>query len=64
VAEYVTWGKTTLIADGLGSYIKKATDAGDFHGMALGTGVDVRFRIIVEPFFWRKLYLLAEDRSR
>ncbi|MES2161767.1 MAG: ABC transporter permease subunit [Pseudomonadota bacterium] len=64
VAEYVTWGKTTLIADGLGSYIKEATDAGDFHGMALGTGITCVFVLLLNRFFWRKLYLLAEDRSR
>ncbi|MEA5097918.1 MAG: ABC transporter permease subunit, partial [Burkholderiaceae bacterium] len=27
VAEYVTWGNTSLMADGLGSYIKQMTDA-------------------------------------
>jgi NitT/TauT family transport system permease protein len=64
VAEYVTWGKTTLVADGLGSYIKQMTDAGDFHRIALGIGVMCIFVMILNRFFWRKLYLLAEDRSR
>jgi len=64
VAEYVTWGKTTLIADGLGSYIKQMTDAGDFHRIALGIGVMCVFVMLLNRFFWRKLYLLAEDRSR
>ncbi|MBF8178817.1 MAG: ABC transporter permease subunit [Burkholderiaceae bacterium] len=64
VAEYVTWGKTTLIADGLGSYIKQMTDAGDFHRIALGIGVMCIFVMLLNRFFWRKLYLLAEDRSR
>jgi len=63
VAEYVTWGKTTLIADGLGSYIKQMTESGDFHRLALGTGVMCIFVIVLNRFFWRKLYLLAEDRS-
>lgn len=63
VAEYVTWGKTTLIADGLGSYIKQMTDAGDFHRIALGIGVMCIFVMLLNRFFWRKLYLLAEDRS-
>ena len=64
VAEYVTWGKTTLVADGLGSYIKQMTDAGDFHRIALGIGVMCVFVMLLNRFFWRKLYLLAEDRSR
>ncbi|NMM37520.1 MAG: ABC transporter permease subunit [Glaciimonas sp.] len=64
VAEYVTWGKTTLVADGLGSYIKQMTDAGDFHRIALGIGVMCIFVMLLNRFFWRKLYSLAEDRSR
>ncbi len=64
VAEYVTWGKTTLVADGLGSYIKQMTDAGDFHRIALGIGVMCIFVMLLNRFFWRRLYLLAEDRSR
>jgi NitT/TauT family transport system permease protein len=64
VAEYVTWGKTTLVAAGLGSYIKQMTDAGDFHRIALGIGVMCIFVMLLNRFFWRKLYLLAEDRSR
>jgi NitT/TauT family transport system permease protein len=64
VAEYVTWGKTSLVADGLGSYIKQMTDAGDFHRIALGIGVMCVFVMLLNRFFWRRLYLLAEDRSR
>jgi NitT/TauT family transport system permease protein len=63
VAEYVTWGKTTVMADGLGSYIKQMTDAGDFHRIALGISVMCIFVMLLNRFFWRKLYLLAEDRS-
>ncbi len=63
VAEYVTWGKTTLMANGLGSYIKQMTDAGDFHRIALGIGIMCLFVMGLNRFFWRKLYLLA-DGSR
>jgi NitT/TauT family transport system permease protein len=62
VAEYVTWGKTTLVADGLGSYIKQMTQTGDFHRIALGIGVMCVFVMSMNRFFWRKLYTLAEDR--
>lgn len=64
VAEYVTWGKTTLVAHGLGSYIKQMTDAGDFPRIALGIGVMSLFVMLLNRFFWRKLYTLAEDRTR
>ncbi len=63
VAEYVTWGNTTLAATGLGSYIKQTTDAGDFHRIALGIGVMCIFVMLLNRFFWRRLYLLAEARS-
>lgn len=63
VAEYVTWGKTTLIADGLGSYIKQMTEAGDFHRIALGIAVMCVFVTLLNRFFWRRLYALAEERS-
>jgi NitT/TauT family transport system permease protein len=63
VAEYVTWGKTTLIADGLGSYIKQMTEIGDFHRIALGVSVMCIFVMLLNRFFWRKLYLLADKRS-
>jgi NitT/TauT family transport system permease protein len=63
VAEYVTWGKTTLAAQGLGSYIKQMTDAGDFHRIALGIGIMCIFVMVLNRFFWRKLYLLADNRG-
>ena len=63
VAEYVTWGQTTLVADGLGSYIKEMTDAGDFHRLALGIGVMCVFVMTLNRFFWRKLYVLAENNK-
>jgi len=63
VAEYVTWGKTSLVADGLGSYIKHMTDIGDFHRIALGIGVMCVFVMLLNRFFWRKLYVLAEERT-
>ena len=55
VAEYVSWGKTTLVAQGLGSYIKLATDAGDFHRTALGIGVMCIFVMLLNQFFWGKI---------
>ena len=62
VAEYVTWGDTTLQADGLGSYIARMTAVGDFPRIALGIGVMCMFVMAMNHFVWRKLYALAEDR--
>lgn len=62
VAEYVTWGDTTLQAHGLGSYIAQMTAAGDFPRIALGIGVMCVFVMGLNHFVWRRLYRLAEDR--
>ncbi|HEY9103846.1 ABC transporter permease [Chitinimonas sp.] len=63
VCEYVSWGDTKLVASGLGSYIKQMTDAGDFPRIGLGIGVMCIFVMCLNRFFWRRLYVLAEDRS-
>lgn len=63
VAEYVTWGDTTLSAAGLGSYIKIMTDAGDFHRIALGIGIMCIFVMLLNRFFWHKLYIMADKHG-
>jgi len=62
VAEYVTWGDTTLEAAGLGSYIAHMTAIGDFPRIALGISVMCVFVMGMNHFVWRRLYELAEDR--
>ena len=62
VAEYVSWGDTTLQANGLGSYIAHMTAVGDFPRIALGIGVMCVFVMGLNHFVWRRLYRLAEDR--
>ena len=62
VSEYVTWGDTTLQAQGLGSYIAHMTAVGDFPRIALGIGVMCVFVMGLNHFVWRRLYRLAEDR--
>jgi len=62
VAEYVTWGDTTLQAAGLGSYIAHMTAIGDFPRIALGIGVMCVFVMGMNHFVWRKLYEMAENR--
>jgi NitT/TauT family transport system permease protein len=62
VAEYVTWGDTTLQAKGLGSYIAHMTAIGDFPRIALGIGTMCIFVMAMNHFVWRRLYRMAEDR--
>ena len=62
VAEYVTWGDTTLQAEGLGSYIAHMTAIGDFPRIALGIGVMCVFVMGMNHFVWRRLYAIAENR--
>jgi NitT/TauT family transport system permease protein len=62
VAEYVSWGDTTLQAQGLGSYIAQMTAVGDFPRIALGIGVMCVFVMALNHFVWRPLYRLAEGR--
>jgi len=62
VAEYVSWGSTTVQAHGLGAYIAQMTAHGDFPRLALGIGVMCIFVMGLNHFVWRRLYRLAEDR--
>ena len=62
VAEYVSWGPTTLRAQGLGSYIAQMTAVGDFPRIALGIGVMCIFVMALNHWLWRPLYRLAAGR--
>jgi NitT/TauT family transport system permease protein len=62
VAEVVTYGGTTLTATGLGAYIAKATESGDFHQILAGVAVMALYVVCINRFFWRRLYRLAENR--
>ncbi|MCX8005961.1 MAG: ABC transporter permease subunit [Burkholderiaceae bacterium] len=64
VAEVASWGDVKLQARGLGAYIAQASEAGDFHRLALGIGVMCVFVIAINRALWRPLYRLAETRYR
>ncbi|HEX5264616.1 MAG TPA: ABC transporter permease subunit [Phenylobacterium sp.] len=64
VAEAVTWGDKHLEAAGLGSYIAKATAAGDYSRVALGVAVMSIFVIAFNRALWRPMYRFAERRLR
>lgn len=62
VAEWVSWGSTTLKATGLGEYIQASTLAGDFPKIALGTSMMCLFVLMFNHIIWRPLYRLAKER--
>jgi NitT/TauT family transport system permease protein len=62
VAEYVSWGDTTVKAHGIGSYIAEMTATGDFPRIALGIGVMCVYVMTLNHYVWRRLYRMAEDR--
>jgi NitT/TauT family transport system permease protein len=64
VAEVASWGNTHVEAAGLGSYIAKATAAGDFPRVVTGVAVMSIFVIALNRSLWRPLYVLAERRFR
>lgn len=62
VAEVVTYGGTTLTATGLGAYIAKAAETGDFHQLLAGLAAMSIYVVAINRLFWRRLYRLAETR--
>jgi NitT/TauT family transport system permease protein len=64
VAEVANWGDQKLNAVGLGSYIAKATEAGDFQRVVLGITVMSIFVTLFNRLLWRPLYAFAENRLR
>jgi NitT/TauT family transport system permease protein len=64
VAEVASWKDTKLEAAGLGAFIAKATDAGDYPRVVLGIAVMSIFVVSINRLVWRPLYQLAERRFR
>ena len=62
VAEVVVWGKTKLVAHGLGAYIAAATDRGDMARVVLGVVVMSSFVLLFNRLLWRPLYAFAQRR--
>lgn len=62
VAEWVSWGNTTLKATGLGSYIQASTLDGSFPKIALGTAMMCLYVLVFNHMIWRPLYRMAEER--
>ena len=64
VAEIVEWGHTEYEAKGLGSYITKATETGDYVSVTAGIMVMVIFVVIFNRVFWSPLFRLADTKYK
>jgi NitT/TauT family transport system permease protein len=64
VSEVVKWGDDTLAATGIGAYIARETEQGDFPRIALGISVLCLYVLVINRLLWRRLYNLAEERLR
>ena len=64
VAEYVKWKDHTVSRKGIGAYIAKATEEGDYPKIVLGVAVMSIFVILFNRLFWRPALCLAERRLR
>jgi len=64
VAEVVTWGNTTLRADGLGAFIMHSSAIGNFAELALGIGVMALLVVAFNRILWRPLYNLAQRKYK
>ena len=64
VSEAVSWGPTKLSASGLGAYIARMTETGDYPRIALGVAVMSVIVIVMNRLLWRPLYVFAEHRTR
>jgi NitT/TauT family transport system permease protein len=64
VAEIASWGDRKLEAHGLGAYIAKMTEAGDFPRLVLGIAIMSIFVVLLNRLFWRRLFAFAARSLR
>lgn len=64
VSEYFTFGGETLKITGIGSMIAQATADGNYPLLLLATVSMILTVILINRFFWQRLYRLAEERFR
>jgi NitT/TauT family transport system permease protein len=64
VSEVVKWGDDKLTATGIGAYIARWTETGDYPRIVLGITVLSLLVLLFNRLLWRRLYVLAEERLR
>ncbi len=62
VAEIISYGHTTLVAQGIGSYISINTTAGNFPKITLGIIMMIGFVLLIDHFIWKPLQKIASTR--
>lgn len=62
VSEIVSWHDEQLAATGLGAYISRVTEQGDWSGIIWGIVVMCVMVALINRFLWRKLYNMAEAK--
>lgn len=62
IAEVVTWGRTHLMAQGVGAYVTEVYNQGDFPRLALGVVVMSLYVLLINRLLWRPLYNLAHEK--
>jgi NitT/TauT family transport system permease protein len=62
VAEIVRWGKVTLHADGIGSYISMMTEEANYYHIALGIIIMSLMVVAINRFFWNPLHKIAAKK--
>jgi NitT/TauT family transport system permease protein len=64
VAEYVQFGGRTLHTVGIGALIAEATAAGNYSMLLAATLSMILTVVLINRFWWRRLYRLAEENYR
>jgi len=64
VAEYIEFGDRTVRTLGIGALIAQATAVGDYPLLLAATLSMVGAVVLINRFFWRRLYRLAEEQYR
>ncbi len=64
VSEYFTFGGAALKTTGIGSLIAQATADGNYPLLLAATMSMILAVILINRFFWRRLYQVAEERYR
>ncbi len=64
VAEIVRWGKVTLHAKGIGSYIALMTDEANYYHITLGIIIMSLMVVAMNRFFWNPIHRIAAKKFR
>ncbi|BAJ62793.1 ABC transporter permease [Anaerolinea thermophila] len=64
VSEYVTFGGKIVNTVGIGALITQSTAQGDYSLLLASTLAMVVTVVLINRLFWRRMYLLAEERYR